>query len=68
MVVVVGGGGGGVDIFVYVTCFNPTIWVVIFCLRGWCILDVFLLTAFTHQGHECQVLLSLCNGMHVCTG
>ena len=30
-------------------------------------LGVCLLTAFTHLGHECQDLLSLCNGMHVCT-
>ena len=29
-------------------------------------LGVFLL-AFTHLGHECQDLLSLCKGMHVCT-
>ena len=28
---------------------------------------VFLLPAFTQLGHECQDLLSLCDGMHVCT-
>ena len=47
--------------------FNPTIEVVTFCPRGWCMLGVCLLLAFTHLGHECQDLLSLCNGMHVCT-
>ena len=30
-------------------------------------LDVFLLPAFTHLGYECQDLLSLCDGKHVCT-
>ena len=45
---------------------NPTIEVVTFRLRGWCILGVFLLPAFIHLGHECQDLLSLCDGMHVC--
>ena len=30
-------------------------------------LSVFLLPAFTHLGHECQDLLSPCDGMHVCT-
>ena len=47
--------------------FNPTIEVVIFCLHGWCTLGVRLLPAFTHLGHECQNLLSPCDGMHVCT-
>ena len=47
--------------------FNPTIEVVTFCLRGWCMLGVFLLLAFTRLGHECQDLLSLCNRIHVCT-
>ena len=47
--------------------FNPTIEVVTFHLRGWCMLGVFLLPAFTRLGHECQDLLSLCNDMHVCT-
>ena len=49
----------------YVTFFNPTIEVVTFHLRGWCILGVFLLSAFTRLGHECQDLLSPCHGMHV---
>ena len=30
-------------------------------------LGVFLLAAFTRLGHECQDLLSLSDGMHVCT-
>ena len=47
--------------------FKPTIEVVIFHLRGWCMLDVFLLPAFTLLGHGCQGLLSLCDVMHVCT-
>ena len=55
------------DIFAYVTVFNPTIEVVTFRLRGWCMLSVFVLPAFTHLGHEFQDLLSLCDGMHVCT-
>ena len=46
---------------------NPTIEVVTFCLHGWCMLGVFLLPAFIHLGHECQDLLSLCDGLHVCT-
>ena len=41
--------------------------VIPFHLRGRCMLGVFLLTAFTCLGHECQDLLSLCDGMHVCT-
>ena len=48
--------------------FKPTIEVVIFRLRGWCTLGVLLLPTFTHLGHECQDLLSPCDGMHVCTG
>ena len=47
--------------------FNPTIKVVTFRLRRWCTLGVFLLPAFTRPGHECQDLLSPCNGMHMCT-
>ena len=39
--------------------FNPTIKVVTFRLRGWCVLGVFLLLAFTRLGHERQDLLSL---------
>ena len=47
---------------------NPTIEVVTFRLHGWCMLGVvFLLPAFTCLWHECQDLLSLCDGMHVCT-
>ena len=30
-------------------------------------LGVFFLPAFTCLGHECQDLLSPCDGMHVCT-
>ena len=49
-------------------CFlNPIIEEVTFCLHGWCMLGVFLLPAFTCLGHESQDLLSLCDGMHVCT-
>ena len=57
------------EIFAYVTVFflNPTIKVVTFCLRGWCVLGVFLLPAFTRLGHERQDLLSPCDEMHVCT-
>ena len=56
------------EIFVYVTLFcNPTIEVVTFHLHGWCMLGVLLLLVFTHLGHECQDLLCLCDGMHVCT-
>ena len=47
--------------------FNPTIKVVTFRLRGWCVLGVFLLPAFTRLGHERQDLLSPCDEMHVCT-
>ena len=47
--------------------YTPTIEVVTFHLHGWCMLGVFLLPAFTCLGHERQDLLSLCNGMHVCT-
>ena len=55
-------------IFAYVTVFfNPTIKVVTFRLRGWCVLGVFLLPAFTRLGHERQDLLSPCDEMHVCT-
>ena len=55
------------EIFAYVTIFSPTIEVVTCCLHGWCMLGVFLLPAFTSLGHECQDLLSPCDGMHVCT-
>ena len=47
--------------------FNPTIKVVTFRLRGWCVLGVFLLPTFTRLGHERQDLLSPCDEMHVCT-
>ena len=47
--------------------FNPSIKVVTFRLRGWCVLGVFLLPAFTRLGHERQDLLSPCDEMHVCT-
>ena len=40
--------------------FNPTIKVVTFHLRGWCVLGVFLLPPFTRLGHERQDLLSPC--------
>ena len=33
---------------------NPTIEVVIIPFRGWCMLGVFLLLAFTCPGYECQ--------------
>ena len=44
---------------------NPTIEVVPFRLRGWCMLGAFLLPAATRLGHECQDLSSPCQGMHV---
>ena len=74
-----GGGGGSQlylwgspllgEIFAYVTVFffNPTIKVVTFRLRGWCVLGLFLLPAFTRLGHKRQDLLSPCDEMHVCT-
>ena len=52
-------------VFLFVLFFNPTIEVVTFRLRGWCMLRV--LPAFTRLGHERQDLLSSCDGMHVCT-
>ena len=56
------------EIFAYVTIFfNPTIEVITFCLCGGCVLGVFLLPAFTCLGHECQDLLNLWDGVHVCT-
>ena len=45
---------------------NSAIEVVTFRLRGWCLLGVFLLPAFTRLGHIRQELLSPCNGMLVC--
>ena len=47
-------------------CLYTTIEVVTFCFRGWCVLGVFLLPAFIRLGHECQDLLSACDGTHVC--
>ena len=44
-----------------------TVDVVTFSLRGWLMLGVFLLPAFTRLGHECQDLLSPCGGMHMYT-
>ena len=55
------------EIFAYVTVFNQSMEVVTFCLRGWLMLGVFLLLAFTRLGHESQNLWSPCDGMHVCT-
>ena len=43
--------------WVFCFFFNPTIEVVAFRLRGWCMLDVFLLPAFMCLGRECQYLL-----------
>ena len=40
---------------------------VTFCPHGWCVLGVFLLPASTRLGQECQEILSLCDGIHVCT-
>ena len=61
-----GGRGGGGQIFAYVTVFNPTKEEITFRLRGWCMLGVFLLPAFTRLGHLCHDLLGRYNGMHVC--
>ena len=55
------------EIFAYVTVFNAINKVVTFRLRGWCMLGVILLPAFTRQGHECQDLFSPCDRMHVST-
>ena len=48
-------------------CLNPAIEVVTFRPCRCCLLGVFLLLAFTRLRHECQDLLSLCDGVHVCT-
>ena len=63
--------------WVFCCCFSlPSSWMVhagffvvafLFRLHGWCMLGFLLLPAFTCLGYECQVLLSLCNGLHVCT-
>ena len=47
--------------------FSPTMEVVAFHLCRWCMLGVSLLLPFTRLGHECQDLLSPCEGMHMCT-
>ena len=47
--------------------FNSAFKVVTLRLRGWWVLGVFLLPAFTHLEHERQDLLSPCDEMHVCT-
>ena len=47
--------------------FTPAIEVATFRLRGWCMLGVFLLPAFTRLGHDCHDLLDACDGMHVRT-
>ena len=47
------------EIFAYVTVSNPTIEVVAFRLRGWCMLGVFLSLAFTRLRHECLDLESV---------
>ena len=61
----------GLPFLVRILCmrpfFNPTIVVVTFRLQGWCMLGVFLLPAFTRPRHECQDILSLCDGMNECT-
>ena len=46
---------------------NPTITIVTFRLRGWCVLGVSFLPAFTRLGHERQDLLNPWDEMHVCT-
>ena len=56
------------EIFAFVTVFfNPAIEVVTFRLRGWYMLGVSLLPAFTRLGHEYQDLLSPCDGRHEST-
>ena len=47
--------------------FYPAMEIATFRLCGMCMLGVLLLLAFIHLGHECQDLLSQCDGMHVCT-
>ena len=55
------------DCYVCDRFLNPTMEVVIVPFCGWCMLDVYLLLAFTCPGHECQEFLRLCDVMHVCT-
>ena len=52
-----------VVVVVVVIVFNPTKEVVPFHLRGLCMLGAFFLPTFTHLGHECQDLLSPCDGI-----
>ena len=52
------------EIFAYFFI-TPTIEVVTFRLCGRYMLGEYLLPAFTHLGHECQDLLSPCDGMYV---
>ena len=56
------------EIFAYATVFrfvfflfffNPTIEVITFRLRGWCMLGIILLPVFTRLGHERQDFLSV---------
>ena len=47
--------------------FNPTIEVATLRLRGWYMLGMFLLPTSTRLGHECQDVLSPCDGMHACS-
>ena len=52
------------EIFTYVTgIFIPIMEVATCRLRGWYMLGVFLLSAFTRLGHEHRDLLSPCDGM-----
>ena len=51
--------------FVVVVCMLLFFLCVFFCFVLFCF--VFLVPAFTRLGHECQDLLSPCDGMHVCT-
>ena len=46
--------------------FNPVLEVVTFRRCAWSVLGVFV-AAFTLLRHECQDLLSPCDGMHACT-
>ena len=55
-----------VTFFIYFFC-NPTVQIVIFRLRGWCMLGVSLFPPFTRLRHECRDLLSPCDGKDVCT-
>ena len=43
--------------------FSPTIEVVTFRHRGWCMLGIFLLLEFTRLGHGYQDLLSPCDSL-----